>query len=109
LQNLLQKHAELFNDNIGCLKDIKGSLHLKENALPKFCKARSMPYSLIPKIESELKNLENQEIIRPIGWAEWATPIVPFVKKNGSVRICGDFKVTINSQFKVEQCPLPKI
>jgi len=34
---------------------------------------------------------------------------VPVLKKDGSVRICGDYKVTINQAFKVNCYPLPRI
>ncbi|KAK3091048.1 hypothetical protein FSP39_016771 [Pinctada imbricata] len=109
LNQLLIKHSALFKPEIGSLKQIKAMLKLKEDASPKFCKARPVPYSLKPKIEAELQKLEEQGILSRVEVSDWATPIVPVVKKDGSVRICGDFKVTVNPALQVDQYPLPRI
>ena len=38
-----------------------------------------------------------------------AAPIVPVVKSNGNIRICGDFRTTVNLATKTENYPIPKI
>ena len=53
--------------------------------------------------------MEKAGIVTKVDWSSWATPVVPVVKPNGKVRLCGDFKVTVNPQLCVDQHPLPLI
>ena len=55
----------------------------------------------------ELDCLEAAGIIRKIDHSDWAAPIVPVPKKDGTIRVCGDYKVTINPALQVDQYPLP--
>ncbi|GFX38844.1 transposon Tf2-11 polyprotein [Trichonephila clavipes] len=56
-----------------------------------------------------VNRLVAEDIIEPVTYSDWATPIVPVIKQNGNLRICGDYKVTINPGLKIEQYPLPRI
>ncbi|RXN30262.1 putative protein K02A2.6-like protein [Labeo rohita] len=94
---------------MGTLKHIKGKITLKEDAVPKFHKARPVPYAIRQKVEIELDRLEAEGILSKVDWSPWATPVVPVSKKDGSVRLCGDFKVSVNPELHVEQYPLPRI
>ncbi|BHF61691.1 hypothetical protein SprV_0100466700 [Sparganum proliferum] len=76
---------------------------------PRFFKARTVPYAVAPKVEEELDRLQKADIIEPMPYSEWAAPIVPVLKSDGSVRICGDYKLTINSATKLKPYPLPRI
>ena len=106
---LLQKYSSVFQPGIGKLKDFTAQFSLKANSQPRNMKHRNVPYSLREKVDKELERLQKDDILEPVKSSEWASPIVPVVKKNGSVRICGDFKTTLNPALKDEQYPLPKI
>ena len=48
--------------------------------------------------------------LEPVETAEWAAPIVPVVKSDKqSVRICGDFRLTVNPVSKLDNYPIPKV
>jgi hypothetical protein len=96
LHKLLFKYKELFRNGIGCLTQKKTTLSIQPESTPKFIKARPIPFAMRPKVEKELEKLERDGIISKIEMSDWAFPIVPVLKKDGSVRICGDFKVTVN-------------
>ena len=84
-------------------------LMVKANAEPKFWKARSVPFAIKSKVEAEQAKLESKGIISPIKQSAWAAPIVPVLKKNGGVWLCGDYKLTINQAAPTEIYPLPSI
>ena len=60
-------------------------------------------------MEVELENLESMGIISPVESSRWAAPIVPVLKQNGAVRICGDYKVTVNQACLTDSYPLPRV
>ena len=109
IEQLLTKHKEVFKESLGTVVGMTVKLHLKPDVSPKFCKARPMPFSVKRKVETELQRLEAEGVISPVRFADWATPIVPVAKRDGSVRICGDYKITLNQALEPEVYPLPKI
>ena len=41
--------------------------------------------------------------------SEWATPIVPVIKEDVCIRICEDYKMTVNQVSQLDNYPIPKI
>lgn len=66
---------------ISKILNVQNRLTLKENAKPTFCKARPVPFRLRSLVEEELLRLEPEGILKKVDTAEWATPIVPVIKK----------------------------
>lgn len=106
LKTLLES-TSIFDEVLGKVTHVKAHLKMKPGAEPKFMKPRKVPYAMKEKIEKELKRLESQGILEKVEFSDWASPIVPVVKPNGDIRICGDFKVTINPQLDIPEHPLP--
>lgn len=109
LDELLNKYKSVFSSELGVLKGIKAKFHLKEDTKPVFCKPRQVPIAMKDKVGAELDNMVAKGVLTPVDYSEWAAPIVPILKKDGSVRICGDFKVTVNPHLEIDQYPLPSI
>ena len=108
LQTLLAKYDSVFNSELGCLKGVEVKLKVNPNAVPIYKSARPVPYHLRGLVEEELKRLQDSGVIVPVTYSEWASPTVNVLKANGkNVRICADFKQTLNPVCNVEQYPLP--
>ena len=56
----------------------------------------------------QFNRLQQSGVVESVKYSDWATPIVPVPKPDGSVRICGDFKVTINPVLQIDKHPIPK-
>ena len=99
----------MFKDELDSAKGFTAKIHVEEKAKPLFCKARPVPYALRGKVNTEIDRLTREGVIEPVEFADWAAPIVPVVKTDGSVRLCGDYKVTVNQVAKLDKYPIPRI
>ena len=108
LQAMLYRHTTVFNNELGCMKNIEVELQLQPDAKPKFFKPHSVPFIRKKLVEEELLRLESLGIISPVKTSKWAVPIVPVVKRSGAIRVCGDF-TSINRVSVTEFYPLPRI
>ncbi|XP_043478167.1 uncharacterized protein K02A2.6-like [Leptopilina heterotoma] len=108
IELLLKEFEDTFSDKLGKYNVSKLKLHLKDNVEPVFCKPRPVPYALKVRLEDELDRLQRLEVLKLVEHADWATPIVPILKNNGEVRICGDYKITVNPCLKIDRHPIPR-
>ena len=108
VEELVQKYEQVFQEGLGTFTGPKAKIHVAADAKPIYCKARPVPYSLKKKVEEELERLQAEGTVEPVQFAEWAAPIVPVVKEDKSVRIYGDYKVTVNQATKLDNEPIPK-
>ena len=108
LNNLLLKYENVFSPELGTMKGVKVSIDINPEATPRFFKARPVPYAIKEKIERELERLVKEGIFKPVNHSKWATPIVPVIKKDGDIRICGDYKQTVNRAANCDKYPVPK-
>lgn len=107
VEQLQDKYKAVFSEEIPGNNGPPVTLELREDATPKFLKARSVPFALRTSVENELDRLQEQGIIEPTQHSEWATPLVVVRKKNGTLRLCGDYRSTVNLATKASSYPLP--
>lgn len=109
LMQLQSRYSDVFSDKLGQFKKYKVTLQLKENAKPVFIRARPIAFALKDKVDKEIDRLLTLGVLKPVDHARYASPIVPVLKRNGSIRICADYSTGINKQLIIDQYPLPTV
>jgi hypothetical protein len=46
-EQVCEESADLFKDELGCLKDFEREMQFKSNSKPVFCKPRAVPYAIL--------------------------------------------------------------
>ena len=105
---LQEQYEEVFSETLGTISPFQAKLSVTPDAQPKFFKPRSVPSALRERVESELDCLERDGVLEKTYYSEWAAPVVAVPKQDGQLRLCGDYKVTVNPVLDVDQYPLPK-
>ena len=100
IQNVLNKYEHLFSAELGRYTGPPVSLQVDTAVQPIRLPPRRIPFAIKGLVDDEIDRLCNQGVLKPVDYSDWATPIVPVVKKDGSIRICGDYKSTVNKAIK---------
>ena len=106
LADLLDRHKALFRNELGTVKGTSAKLHVDPQTKPRFYKPRPVPYPMRERVGQEIDRLKHEGILQPVEFSDWAAPIIPVLKNDGSVR---DYKLTANQAAKVDTYPLPRI
>ena len=76
---------------------------------PRFFKPHSLQYTFKSWVEAKLNQLVQDKIIMSIQFSDWSALIVPVIKADGNICVCGDYKVTGNAVAKPKIYPLPRV
>ena len=96
-----------FVPKLGTIKGAQAKINVIPNSKPKFMKARTVPFAMKEAVELEIGRMENEGILKSVPFSEWARPIVIVPKSDGRLRICGDYKRTVNPCLDNDTFPQP--
>ncbi|XP_062539261.1 uncharacterized protein K02A2.6-like [Armigeres subalbatus] len=107
LNDLLKKFSYVFEGRVGKIEGIQASLTVRKDSRPVYVKARAVPFAVRDAVDKEIDAFVSEGIWERVKHAEWATPVVPVKKSGGRVRLCGDYKITLNPHLLVDDHPFP--
>lgn len=56
-----------------------------------------------------MSRLVSEDFIIPVESSEWAIPVVLGLKADKTVRLCGDYRITINPHLVVNRYPILRV
>ena len=108
IDSLVNKYPEVFSEKLGCAKGIVVNIPVDPNVRPIFFKPRPVALAYRAAVDAELDRQIQAGLLEPVKYCSWAAPIVTAPKASGEVRICGDYRLTVNKVSPLERYPMPK-
>lgn len=109
IDNFVSVYKDLFSPGLGCYQGKTFTIEVDPTVSPKFYKARPLPYAMKEKVSQELSRLLDEGVITAVRHSKWACPVVPVLKADQSIRLCGDYKLTTNKAAKLDCYPIPNM
>lgn len=106
---LKQRFKNVFTYDGTCIVGHVANVVLKPGATPIFRNSYKVPYALAEQVKDELQRLIKMGVLVPVAYSEWASPMVCIRKPNGQIRICFDYKNTLNPQIQRDVYVLPTV
>ena len=101
------KTSKVFDPGMGLITGYEANIDLKPNAKPVFCKFRQPPFAHVEAIGKTIDQLVSEGILVKVDYSDYASPVMPVIKPNGEIRLCGDYKRTLNPNIDTAVYPLP--
>ena len=106
LLSLLEEFTDIFSNQPGRTALAEHRIILKADK-PIRQQAYRIPHAYRERVKEELREMEETGIIRKSN-SEWASPLVVVPKKDGSLRLCVDFR-KLNSVSEFDAYPMPRV
>ncbi|XP_076830004.1 uncharacterized protein LOC143475987 [Brachyhypopomus gauderio] len=106
---LLQQYSSVFScrdGDLGCTNLIEHEIPLLEDA-PVRQRYRRLPPSQYEVVKTHIGELLDQGVVQ-VSCSPYASPIVVVQKKDGTIRLCVDYR-QLNSRTRKDAFPLPRI
>ena len=108
IDEIVNEYADVFSSELGRYTGEAVCIAVDPEVQPRFFKPRPVPLAYRETVERQLQTEIDQGLWETVRASKWAAPLVLAPKSDGSVRICGDYRLTVNKAAPVEQYPLPR-
>ena len=105
VEAVLDIYQDVFTDRLGTIYPFKAMWFVFKDAKPRFHRAQTVPFVLKSHIEEALDQLEADGVLEKDTHSDWTASIVTVPKRDGSIRVCRDYKVTVNPVLEVDKYP----
>ena len=100
LENLFKNYNEILSSELGTIKGIKAKVSTETKSQLKSMEARGIPFAMEEVGEAEIDQMAKDSILKSVPYSKWASPIMIVWKSDGTIRICADYKCTVNPVIK---------